>query len=113
MKKLIFALSLGLMTSFAYAEKAPIRLSEGPSNAGRSYSKIYITSNVDSVVIKKILVNRGNCKDAEYRPWKPIRLNFGNTYTRLFTGKSPGVPCNVIEVAVDTNQGVWTFDFNP
>ncbi|QCJ71560.1 hypothetical protein C9446_17985 [Providencia heimbachae] len=111
MKKLICALLLGLSTFSVYAEEAPIQLSAGPSTAGRSYSKIYVTSRVDSVVIKKINVNRGNCKDAEDRPWKPVRLSFGSTYERIFTGKRGGTPCNVIEVVVDTSQGVWTFNF--
>ena len=111
MKKQLCALLLGLSAFSVYAEQAPIQLKSGPSNAGRTYSKVYITSNVDSVIIKKIIVNRGNCKDAEYLPWRPIRLNFGSTYERIFTGKRAGTPCNVLEVAVDTNQGAWTFNF--
>ncbi|WP_272572345.1 hypothetical protein [Providencia sp. PROV258] len=111
MKKAILAILFGLSSFSSLADNIPIQVSAGPSTAGRSYSKIYVTSRVDSVVIKKINVNRGNCKDAEERPWKPVRLSFGSTYERIFTGKRGGTPCNVIEVVVDTSQGVWTFNF--
>ncbi|UVO06915.1 hypothetical protein LW347_13420 [Pectobacterium polonicum] len=107
MKKALIALCLGLCSLSVHAETAPIKVKSGPSNAGPSYSKVYITALVNSIVVKNITVNRGNCKDAEARPWKPVRINFGNTYDRIFTGRSVLSGCNILEIVVDTDQGAW------
>lgn len=61
MKSILLAALLGLGSYSAVAAEAPFTVSAGPSNAGALYSKVYITSRSDSVVVKKILVNRGNC----------------------------------------------------
>lgn len=110
MKSILLAALLGLVSYSAVAAEAPFTVSAGPSNAGALYSKVYITSRSDSVVIKKILVNRGNCQDAEARPWKPVRLGFGNTVDRLFVGKGFMSACRIMEIAVDTDQGTWSFN---
>lgn len=110
MKKCFIALLLGLGSLSAMASEAPFKVSTGSSNAGAAYTKIYITSRADAVLIKKITVNRGNCQDAEAMPWKPVRLGFGNTVDRLFVGKGFMSACRVLEIAVDTDQGNWTFN---
>jgi len=110
MKSILLAALLGLVTYSAVAAEAPFTVSAGPSNAGALYSKVYITSRSDSVVIKKIHVNRGNCQDAEAMPWKPIRLGFGNTVDRLFVGKGFMSACRILEIAVETDQGTWSFN---
>ncbi|MBN3053192.1 hypothetical protein H4F45_17240 [Pectobacterium brasiliense] len=109
MKKAFVAICLGLCSLSVHAETAPIKVNSGPSSVGPSYSIVYITALADSVVVKKITVNRGNCKDAEASPWKPIRIRFGNTYDRIFTGQSVLAGCNILEIVVDTDLGVWEF----
>jgi hypothetical protein len=110
MKSILLAAIIGMASSTAMAAEAPSKVSSGPSNAGALYSKVYITSRSDSVVIKKIVVNRGNCQDAEAMPWKPVRLGFGNTVDRLFVGKGFMSACNILEIAIDTDKGTWTFN---
>lgn len=109
MKKAFIALCLGLCSLSVHAETPPIKVNSGPSGVGPSYSKVYITALVDSIVVKKITVNRGNCKDAEAIPWRPVRISFGNTYDRIFTGQTILAGCNILEIAVDTDQGTWNF----
>ncbi|CNL00140.1 hypothetical protein [Yersinia kristensenii] len=110
MKSTLIAAFLGLCSLSAMAAEAPFKVSAGPSNAGELYTKIYVTSRTDSLLIKKITVNRGNCQDAEAMPWKPVRLGFGNTTDRLFVGKGFMSGCNALEIAVDTDRGAWTFN---
>lgn len=110
MKSTLIAAFLGLCSLPAMAAEAPFKVSAGPSNAGELYTKIYVTSRTDSLLIKKITVNRGNCQDAEAMPWKPVRLGFGNTTDRLFVGKGFISTCNALEIAVDTDRGAWTFN---
>ncbi|QIH61881.1 hypothetical protein CRX67_01195 [Enterobacteriaceae bacterium A-F18] len=110
MKSILLAAIIGMASSTAMAAEVPFKVSSGPSNAGALYSKVYITSRSDSVVIKKIVVNRGNCQDAEAMPWKPVRLGFGNTVDRLFVGKGFMSACNILEIAIDTDKGTWTFN---
>ncbi|QHO79848.1 hypothetical protein CPT31_01985 [Enterobacter hormaechei] len=110
MKSILLAAIIGMASSTAMAAEASFKVSSGPSNAGTLYSKVYITSRSDSVVIKKIVVNRGNCQDAEAMPWKPVRLGFGNTVDRLFVGKGFMSACNILEIAIDTDKGTWTFN---
>ncbi|MFD1804355.1 hypothetical protein ACFSFZ_19480 [Mixta tenebrionis] len=110
MKRILLAALLGLVSYSAVAAEAPFTVSAGPSNAGALYSKVNITSRSDSVVIKKIIVNRGNCQDAEAMPWKPVRLGFGNSVDRLFVGKGFMSACRILEIAVDTDQGSWSFN---
>ncbi|MFS9421691.1 hypothetical protein [Citrobacter sp. C411] len=110
MKRILLAALLGLVSYSAVAAEAPFTVSVGPSNAGALYSKVNITSRSDSVVIKKIIVNRGNCQDAESMPWKPVRLGFGNSVDRLFVGKGFMSACRILEIAVHTDQGSWSFN---
>lgn len=68
MKSTLIAALFGLSSISAMAAEAPFKVSTGPSNAGSLHTKVYVTSRADSVLIKKITVNRGNCQDAEAMP---------------------------------------------
>lgn len=107
MKSIIAAVLMTVFALPAMAAEAPIQIGSGPTNAGPMYAKIYVTSLSDNIVIKKIVVNRGNCKDAEATPWRPVRLGFGSRLDRIFVGKDGFSTCNVLEVAVETDQGNW------
>lgn len=92
--------------SAAAAGTPPVSVSSGPAVImGMRFTKVYITARTNSVVIKKIRVNRGNCRDAESgNPWRPVRLSFGNTLDRIYAS------CNILEIGVETDQGEWTFN---
>ncbi|HCT5890667.1 TPA: hypothetical protein QCJ32_004597 [Enterobacter asburiae] len=112
MKKIITVAAVCLLSFSSLAASSPISVSISPGSYSH-YSSIRITSKVDSIVIKQLIVNRGNCQDAEFAsPWKPVRLGFGGTVAHEFTGKGLMVPCNVLEVVVQTSEGAWQFDFD-
>lgn len=107
MKKMLLALALSLCSAGALAEQAPVKVSTGPSSAYGNVN-VYITAITDTVVVKKVRVNRGHCSEAEVisNGRLPIRLNYGSTMHRVL------LRCNVMEVSIDTDQGDWTFNFN-
>lgn len=62
----------------------------------------------DDVIVKDIIVNRGNCKLVDSsalggRPTLPEKLKFGGTVTATF---SP--PCEASQVDIVTNKGSWS-----
>ncbi|HFS4083569.1 TPA: hypothetical protein ACHY2I_004004 [Escherichia coli] len=110
MKKIITVAALSLLSFSSLAGSSPVSVSPGSYS---HYSSIRVTSKVDSIVIKQLIVNRGNCQDAEFAsPWKSVRLGFGGAVSHEFTGKGLMVPCNVLEVVVQTSEGAWQFDFD-
>jgi hypothetical protein len=99
---------------------------------------IQITALLDSVVIKEVQVNRGNCKAGDQvvadsmmelspsdamagfaalagalingPPVKfPVTLQYGKTLDFQWNKAFGG--CNVREVDVKTDEGAWTFNF--
>lgn len=69
-----------------------------------SWDEIQITGKTDHVVIKGIIANRGNCRISSSVSL-PATLAFGQRLDIPTSG------CNVIEVAVDTDQGSWQARF--
>ena len=74
---------------------------------------IQVRAIVDSVLIEKISVNRGNCGEKTIDE----TLNFGKTtkvkigdYTVGYAGSGCS-PRDVKEVQVFTDKGTWTFNF--
>jgi len=81
------------------------------------YDAIKITSLEDNVLVKKVVVNNGNCKRLLFEnpgnpgfsktpPQKP--LNLGDNFS-IRTNRG----CNVIKIDVITNKGDWSWKFNP
>lgn len=76
---------------------------------------VRVTAVVDSVTIKRVVVNRGNCGDSEVER----TLSFGEAYKERIGGRivNMAIPPNgcsinsVKEVQVFTDKGDWTFNF--
>ncbi|MCW0352111.1 hypothetical protein IAQ00_19235 [Pantoea ananatis] len=111
MKKIITVAAVCLLSFSSLAASSPVSVSVSPGSYSH-YSSIRVTSKVDSIVIKQLIVNRGNCQDAEFASPLPVRLGFGGAVYHEFTGKGLMVPCNVLEVIVQTSEGAWQFDFD-
>lgn len=75
-----------------------------PSMPYASYSdRLTITAIADKVVVTDITINRGHCSSANVQ--LPKTLVYGQ---RIRLDPS----CTVLEVAVDTDQGRWTMNFD-
>lgn len=76
---------------------------------------VRVTAVADSVTIKRVVVNRGNCRDSEVGE----TLSFGESYKIRIGGQiaNSTLPPNgcsirdVKEVQVFTDKGDWTFKF--
>jgi hypothetical protein len=66
------------------------------------YFLIQVTSKNDSVTIKNIKTNRGNCSDTNYQDMK---MAFGQTF-------NVKTYCNPVQVDVTTEQGNFTFNWS-
>ena len=62
-----------------------------------------IKSKVDSIIIKSIKVDRGNCDAFSYG--LPAAMRFGQAYTVL-------VGCDPLEAIVETDRGSFSFSWN-
>ena len=70
-----------------------------------TYTRVMIQAKADSVTIKSVEINRGNCRFIG--GISPQQLNFGEHLT-LIVQKSDTVfakGCNIIEISVRTDQG--------
>ena len=82
------------------------------SNKGSEAQVIDIVA-LDDIIVKDIIVNRGNCNLAlkqlgMFDMQFPAKLSYGQTTTVVTTGKTFMEPCkNVLEVEVVTNKGNW------
>ena len=70
-----------------------------------SLNEIKITSLVSQVIVKDVVVNRGNCKVSKSDESLPFVLAYGEDHEIFMPG------CNVIEVSVVTDKGDWTANF--
>lgn len=78
---------------------------------GIKYVLVKVTATDDSVTVKNIVVNRGNCKieNKDFDDGKPIlpkQLKFGQSVSVSFSG-----PCEAAQVDVVTNNGSWTMSY--
>ena len=75
---------------------------------GVRYVLVKAKATEDNVIVKDIIVNRGNCKieNVDFLSKEPIlpkKLKFGESVSVSFSG-----PCEASEVEVVTNTGRWT-----
>ena len=116
MKTAMSALTLALMISpLTHAAEAPVRIGleqvRNPYYPNLHQQRVHVQSLTDSVTIKDIVVNRGNCPIQKiptvYAGSKPVPL----VPSTLPYGKEIAVyvkgPCNVAEINVITSQGDW------
>ena len=120
MKTAISALAIPLMiTSLAHAAEAPVRIGleqvRNPYYPNLHQQRVHVQSLTDSVTIKDIVVNRGNCPIQKiptvYAGSKPVPL----VPSTLPYGKEIAVyikgPCSVAEINVITSQGDWLMKY--
>lgn len=88
-----------------------------PALAG-DYVKIYyvgVRAVVDSVVIQKISINRGNCGeravDKTIKFGETTRIKIGNYTVGYYNVGSGCSPRDIKEVQVVTDKGTWTFNW--
>ena len=65
---------------------------------------VHFRSREDSITIRDIRVNRGNCKSPQHFQL-PLTLKFGQRLSLIY------VTCKPIEVDVSTDKGDYTFSF--
>ncbi|PSM51921.1 hypothetical protein CBLAS_0548 [Campylobacter blaseri] len=106
---------LGLLLIFSFIfvgceeenQETPIEITM--TNDYDSILKVYvntlhIVSMIDEVEVKKLVLNRGNCKFQAYFDNKSI-IKYGEEQRFMVVCR------NLKEVEVSTNKGDWTFNF--
>ncbi|GAA5107546.1 hypothetical protein GCM10023211_08780 [Orbus sasakiae] len=114
-KSLVAIGALAFMVN-AYADDIPVKVSTGykTESSGRFHVRwltVNITSLNNDLVIQKVTVDKGNCRDALGA--KKNKLNRANISYPLKFGKTATYEyyddCGGVEIQVDTNLGSWTF----
>lgn len=71
-----------------------------------AYQRVYVTSLDDSITVKQVVINRGNCSINRYLPQVPVRLGYSQS---VYAVTSP--VCDILEVKVMTNKGDVVYNF--
>ncbi|HED2829089.1 hypothetical protein [Enterobacter kobei] len=120
MKTTMSALAVALMISpLLHAAEAPIRIGleqvKNPYYPNLHQQRVHVQSLTDSVTIKDIVINRGNCPIQKmptvYAGSKPVSLvpstlPYGEEIAAYIKG-----PCSVAEINVITSQGDWLMKY--
>jgi len=101
--------------------KSPITISVGKHYnqfSEKYYPQVVVTSISDSVTIKNVIVNKGNCKydkidyyttssyhEVKSKKMFPKKLVYGKEL------KITVLRCNILRVDVETNQGDWSVEY--
>ena len=91
-------------------ENLPIEVSKGVDwnpyalMHPKEFDYLMFSSKVDSVKIKEVIVNRGNCKPSSANEMNKKVLKFGENERYLFRGR-----CDIKEAEIHTDLGVWFF----
>lgn len=86
---------------------SPVKINFLTNESWDHMSDLKVQSTVDSVTITGVKVNRGNCRVNKIEPNQILNLPLGFSASRTFT-----LYCNprdILEVEINTDQGVWTF----
>jgi len=83
--------------------------------AGTHYVTVVVTARDDGVMVKNIVVNRGNCRIANQKylyssnkePILPATFRYGQSVKVNFYKE-----CVASEVVVTTDKGAWRFTYN-
>ncbi|OCG34215.1 MULTISPECIES: hypothetical protein [unclassified Gilliamella] len=107
MKKILLLLILVGSTFNSFAVQLKVNVQNYYNSLAGMYSQhVYITSMENSVAIKGVTINKGNCRigtsPREYR----VTLKYGQR-VRV----TPIIGCSVLEVKVVTNKGTKTYSF--
>lgn len=87
--------------------ESPIKINFLPNESWDHMSNLKVQATVDAVTITGVKVNRGNCTVNKIEPNQVLNLPLGFSGARTFT-----LYCNprdILEVEINTDQGVWTF----
>ena len=109
----ILALSLIFGLSGCSDEESPIKVNAinyvtNMMGYPQKIPVVKITSLVDSVNIKDVIANNGNCRMTAIRQKEfPQAVKYGKVATAGYTAN-----CNLLKVKVITNQGDWEFTFD-
>ena len=112
MKRLIgFILLLMLTNINLMAENAPIRIQleelTNPNYPGIVVPRIIVTSLVDSIIVKDIVVNKGHCPmNWNRKDSFPVKLGYGEQAIGAYSSA-----CHVLKVNIKTNQGDWSMEY--
>lgn len=106
--KILSITILMVFTSKVFAEQAPITVELGKhyNQLSKGFNPLVtVTSDVDSIAIRDVILNRGNCKVFAY--------DLGQIRRKLKYGESVTYRTNtcerIREVVVETDQGSWTY----
>ena len=100
----VFGITAFGTPAFAQDENEPLSRLMGCHNTMCNFRFIKITSRVDSTTIKKVIVNRGNCRINDLATWSvsnpelPRTLKFGQSL-KIVVGN-----CKPIEVQINTDE---------
>jgi hypothetical protein len=111
MKNLFFLICLCISASAQASQLLRVETGDTWDRGTRkSVSYLNITALENNLIINRVESNRGNCESPNpQNTTLPKKLNFGQT---LYMRPSwTGNPCNLIEVKVFTNKGVFTYNF--
>lgn len=114
-----FYIVLMFIGSNLMAGSSPLKVSAGKyyNKYSRSYiPQVTITSLSNSLKIKNVIVNKGNCKysktemygtysNIKYRKIFPKKLSYGKQL------KIAVHRCNILKVEVQTNKGDWSVEY--
>jgi len=120
MKTAMIALAVALMISpLLHAAEAPVRIGleqvRNPYYPNLHQQRVHVQSRTDSVTIKDVVVNRGNCPiqkmptvyaGSKPVPLVPSTLSFGKEIAVYIKG-----PCSVAEINIITSQGDWLMKY--
>lgn len=106
--KILSMAVLVMFTSKVSAEQAPISVELGQhyNQLTKGFNPLVtVTSDVDNIAIRDIVINRGNCK--------VFANDLGQLRRKLGYGQSVTYRTNtcdrIREVVVTTDQGTWTY----
>lgn len=113
MKKLFLTLTLLLILSACTDGPPPVDVvaysrTERAGTFALPFTDVNIIAKVDEIEIQEIIVNRGNCDTSGLDNRLPRTLQFGKKLLATFSAS-----CEVAQVDVETDQGDWTFTFDP
>ena len=106
MRKILFLPAFLLASTSAFAQTAPIKVSQGSeyvSGWNKVVKFLYIQSTDNNLEIKKVVLNRGNCPLIMTGPNPPVTLRYGDTAKAIIDN------CNLLETEIQTNKGTFTY----
>ncbi|MCI7022916.1 MAG: hypothetical protein SPI08_07405 [Campylobacter sp.] len=109
MKKIIAVFMLGMIACAFGADdlRVSVRYEKLKLTGAQPYPVVKIVATTDSITIKNIKGNKGNC--VVHWVQLPAKLSYGKSIETSFTSAS----CpNLLEIEIDTDKGSYKFNVN-